>query len=139
MDIAADKRLQRVYGITLAEYEERLAAQNGVCKICLRPPGLNRLAVDHDHRFDRVKITVVRKADGYEASAFNRELNINLVISGKDRKECRKILKQRIRRKSIRALLCWHCNSGLMKYSDIPERFRRAAEMLTEFNNSIHR
>lgn len=38
------------YGITPGQYDEMLAAQNGVCRLCERPcPSGKRLAVDHDH------------------------------------------------------------------------------------------
>lgn len=37
------------YGITGDEYEQLLAAQDGKCFICQRPPLSKRLAVDHDH------------------------------------------------------------------------------------------
>lgn len=45
-----DRRIRKTYGITLAEYDEMLAEQHGVCKICggVDPNG-RRLAVDHDH------------------------------------------------------------------------------------------
>jgi hypothetical protein len=43
-----DKSLQRLYGITLAEYEAMLAAQDGKCAICAEQPD-SRLHVDHDH------------------------------------------------------------------------------------------
>lgn len=33
-----------------AEYADRLAAQNGVCPICRRPPKTRRLDIDHDHK-----------------------------------------------------------------------------------------
>lgn len=32
-----------------------LAAQKGRCEICKRLPGTKELAVDHDHRTDRVR------------------------------------------------------------------------------------
>lgn len=38
----------RNYGITLAEYEDKLLAQRGVCEVCGKPPGKLRLSVDHD-------------------------------------------------------------------------------------------
>jgi len=44
-----DSRFLRLYGITLDEYEERLAAQGGVCARCGQEPGQLRLAVDHCH------------------------------------------------------------------------------------------
>lgn len=37
------------YGLTVQQYDEMLASQNGVCAICERPPGKKRLCVDHDH------------------------------------------------------------------------------------------
>ena len=37
------------YGITLDEYEEMLAGQNGVCASCGTPPSGRKLSVDHDH------------------------------------------------------------------------------------------
>lgn len=49
-DRAADLRLQREYGITLAQYNKVLKFQDGVCAICERPPGRTRLSVDHCHR-----------------------------------------------------------------------------------------
>lgn len=32
-----------------------LAAQSGVCAICLRPPKSRRLDVDHDHKTGRIR------------------------------------------------------------------------------------
>ena len=51
------RQLLERYGLTVAEYDAILAAQNGVCAICGEPPGevisktgtVRRLAVDHDH------------------------------------------------------------------------------------------
>jgi Recombination endonuclease VII len=37
------------YGLTLEQYDEILASQNGVCAICEQPPGKYRLCVDHNH------------------------------------------------------------------------------------------
>ena len=48
-DRAADLRLQRTFGITLAEYNLILKYQKDQCAICHSPPNGRRLAVDHDH------------------------------------------------------------------------------------------
>lgn len=48
-DQAADLRLQREYGITLAEYNKVLKHQGGKCAICRREPSNSRLSVDHCH------------------------------------------------------------------------------------------
>lgn len=37
-------------GVTEAKYAQMLAAQGGVCAICLRPPKKKRLCVDHHHK-----------------------------------------------------------------------------------------
>ena len=49
-------RLRRNFRITLDQYDEMFAAQNGVCAICgnINPDG-NRLAVDHDHKTGKVR------------------------------------------------------------------------------------
>lgn len=51
-----ERNLRWFYGMTLAQYEERLATQGGVCAICKHPETRRRsdgelfaLAVDHDH------------------------------------------------------------------------------------------
>jgi hypothetical protein len=42
--------LKRKYGITVADYERMLEAQNGVCAICGEPrPEERTLHIDHDH------------------------------------------------------------------------------------------
>lgn len=45
-----DGHLRRTYNLTLAEYNELLEFQGGVCFICKEPPqpGKN-LSIDHDH------------------------------------------------------------------------------------------
>lgn len=47
----------RRYGLTPAEYEAKLAAQNGGCAICggINAKSGQRLAVDHDHETGQVR------------------------------------------------------------------------------------
>jgi len=55
--------LKRKYGITLKEYEQIFKAQNGVCAVCGNPENQidkrygtkKRLAVDHDHKTEKVR------------------------------------------------------------------------------------
>jgi hypothetical protein len=50
------RRVLRRYGMTLAEYDRRLADQGGVCLLCQRAPGEGTvLAVDHCHASGRVR------------------------------------------------------------------------------------
>ncbi len=57
--IRLDYMLRRRYGISLAQFEEMLEKQGGVCKICRNPPSMKgrekRLHVDHCHRTNRVR------------------------------------------------------------------------------------
>ena len=52
-DAFREQRYQKKYGVTLAWYEETLAAQGGVCAICQRPETgagrSERLNIDHCH------------------------------------------------------------------------------------------
>ena len=52
-----EKHLCDNYALTQAQYDERLAAQNGVCAICERPEKLlnRKLAVDHDHATGKIR------------------------------------------------------------------------------------
>lgn len=128
-EIKADKRLQRTYGITLAEYNKMLADQQGGCAICHRPPSHIRLAVDHDHKFDRLKVTV-RKADNLWIASCDI---LGITSRGTDKKCVRKHVKLMLRHKSLRGLLCVNCNRGLQKFYDKPERFEAAAQYLRKF------
>lgn len=50
-----DTYMKRVYGISLEEYNVMLAEQQGVCKVCSRPPALKALAIDHCHTTGKVR------------------------------------------------------------------------------------
>lgn len=45
----------RKYGITVADYEQMLEKQCGVCKICNQHRDAQRLAVDHCHKTGKVR------------------------------------------------------------------------------------
>lgn len=68
-DKALDQHLRRAFGITLADYRERLVAQGGVCAVCGEPPTVAlgvpsrrqgravrpRLVVDHNHETGEIR------------------------------------------------------------------------------------
>jgi hypothetical protein len=57
-------KLKCTYGITLEEYETRLAKQNHVCAICFKPNfPEERLSVDHDHATGAVRDLLCRKCN----------------------------------------------------------------------------
>lgn len=47
--------LQKLYGITIEEYDAMLEAQNGVCLVCQEEDKDTNLAVDHCHSTGRVR------------------------------------------------------------------------------------
>lgn len=52
------RHIFKSYGLTVKEYEEMLANQNGVCAICnmvCNRSNSNRLCVDHDHKTGKVR------------------------------------------------------------------------------------
>ena len=50
-----DREYRKRFGITLAEYEDLLKVQNGLCAICKQPCKRGRLAVDHNHATGEVR------------------------------------------------------------------------------------
>src|SRR6266516_7602705 len=53
---ALDHDLRRFYGMTCQEYEALYNFQGGVCYVCRKVPGKQRLAVDEDHSDRPVRI-----------------------------------------------------------------------------------
>lgn len=50
-----ERHLKTLYGISLADYDALLAAQNGRCAICFDLPGARKLAVDHCHQTGKIR------------------------------------------------------------------------------------
>lgn len=50
-------RLKRLFGLTIAQYDEMLASQDGRCAICGtdKPGGKGAFHVDHDHKTGQVR------------------------------------------------------------------------------------
>jgi hypothetical protein len=134
-DQQRDKYLRRKYGISLEDYQRMLEEQDGKCWICRRPPGTRSLAVDHDHKAKRIKVDVLRLAGGvlWRAKAWYRGQFWYSYELPQKRKTIQHVREQ-LKKASVRGLLCPHCNSGLRKYSDLAERFERAALYLRRFS-----
>lgn len=47
--------LMRSFGMTMEGYDRMVAAQNGGCGVCGKPPKKRLLDVDHDHKTGRVR------------------------------------------------------------------------------------
>jgi len=55
-EVYLNSRLKSQYGLSLAEYQELLESQGGVCKICKQPCNSGkRLAVDHCHLTGKIR------------------------------------------------------------------------------------
>ena len=52
--LAYQKKLQKVYGLTLEQYNQMFVSQNGKCKICNESQE-KRLCVDHCHKTGKVR------------------------------------------------------------------------------------
>ena len=53
-----EKRLKKLFNLSLEEYDQILARQNGCCAICKqppKPPKFRKLSVDHDHKTGLVR------------------------------------------------------------------------------------
>ena len=65
----ADKRrnwmLTQKYGLTLVQYAQMLADQNGGCAICTRKPGARPLHVDHCHTTGAVRGLLCHQCNWY--------------------------------------------------------------------------
>lgn len=46
---------KRLYGLTPDEFDGMVARQQGLCAICLKPPGKQGLCIDHDHTTRKVR------------------------------------------------------------------------------------
>lgn len=59
----AAKRIEKVYGLTVEQFEALWAAQGRRCAICWRPVRVRRPAVDHDHETGEVRGLLCRKCN----------------------------------------------------------------------------
>lgn len=68
VDLARNSQLRTKYGITMADFEELLEKQGGVCALCGNPPGFTgrsdaRLNVDHDHETGEIRALLCMKCN----------------------------------------------------------------------------
>ena len=63
---ALELKLKRDYGISLIEYDKMFEQQGGVCAICgkSQPQQFHRLAVDHDHKTNKVRGLLCQSCNG---------------------------------------------------------------------------
>jgi hypothetical protein len=92
--------------------------------------------VDHDHRFDRVKLKLTKKPD-------RRWVALGVVGSwtalgeGDTKAEARKHARLNFKGLSIRGLLCWGCNAAIQKFRDSADKMEAAARYIRKFNSRM--
>jgi hypothetical protein len=115
---AQDLRLQRKYGITLADRTKRAEQQNYRCKVCGGPLDAHGYpCVDHFH----FKIIVVRVSDPlilatglkWRADAYNEQGSVICNKYEHTKTNARTAVKRAMMPWSIRGILCGKCNYGL--------------------------
>jgi hypothetical protein len=108
-----------------------LAAQGGVCAICHRTPKKVRLGVDHDHKHMKVRVVAWRDFnEDWTATASYRAHQFSAVAASKYL--AIKVVRNLLKRASVRGLLCWSCNTGLQKYRDKADVLEAAANYLNQ-------
>jgi len=136
-----DKYYQKKFGWTLAEVDAMFAGQNNVCAGCHRPPGVYRLAVDHAHAYDKVKIVVHKLNDGrWAAKAENFALGLLIEYYGPNKAIIREEVRRAVMHRSVRQGLCLRCNKGLQMFEDFEGTTQMsAAERLENLAASLRR
>ena len=138
-----DKYLRRKFaGYTEAEFNAQLELQGGGCGICGAVGVTRSLHVDHDHKVAAAKIysgkrTIIETG----GMAWVAESDYNdysfLPEYGRTKSEAIRKMRGKLKRFSVRGIVCFACNRGLQKYSDNPERLKSAANYLERYYDSI--
>lgn len=120
------------YGETQAEYDAEFKKQGKKCVICGRKKKTVALHRDHNHAIAQLPVKVEKTKDG-RWRAYNEKYGY--AYTSRSKKNARREVLRRLRRKSRRGVICWHCNSGLKKWQQKggwidPQHLRNAADYM---------
>ena len=115
---AQDKRLQRKYGITLEERDNRARQQNHNCKICRGSlVAYGHACVDHFHfPIDVCRVDEMDAAPAgmkWIARVYNERKHLHAVAFGITKTGARAEVKKMCGPWSVRGLLCFKCNYAI--------------------------
>ncbi len=139
-DAARDKYLQKKYNVTILWYNEKLVEQGGGCAICGSKPLTRSLPVDHEHdhkiksqiTYKIYKVCTIGKQCFWNVR-WNTPTMVYLSTNFTSNKQARKFIKDRIKFRSVRGIICFSCNGGLRKFRDNPKLLEAAAKYLKSY------
>ncbi|SRR6266436_138969 len=133
-----DKYIRRIYGRSLAWYNRQLKRQHGHCYCCDFVPkedeGGLPLHIEHDHRLAQLHIFMLQMGTLWIAYT----ADFGVIKQSHKKRRAFKLMRQWLKRESVRGLVCWPCNSLIRKSYDQPDRLRLAGKMLDIHQKKMH-
>jgi len=132
-----DAYYRKKYGVGLDWYDARFKEQGGCCGICRRPQEqfTKRFAIDHDHGWKKSRVITDKLGKEWMAEAMYVGTLFRADRQSRKPDAIRKV-KEKLKFRSCRGLLCPFCNRGLRFYADDPNRLANAAEYLKRHQNA---